>query len=257
MSKKVGLVLSGGAALGYAHVGVIKELEKNNIPIDIVVGTSMGGLVGASYACGINVDKMIELGKKFKNINFFDINFNKGGLFSGRGMMRTINKFLPDELIENLKIPFACVACDLNNEKEIVYKSGSVRDAVRATISIPGLFVPVKSGNSNIVDGGIINNLPENVAKEMGADIIISVDVLKNYKIKNSPRNVMDALFYSINLSTKEIQKNKAKLHDVIIEPNLSDIKQMSFTEKTVDKCVKIGASETKKHIEKIKKLLK
>ena len=256
MKKKLALVLSGGAALGYAHIGVIKELEKHNIKIDMIVGTSMGGLVGATYCAGVNTTKMVEFANKFKTINFFDWNFNKSGLFSGKGMMKAINKFLPDINIEDMEMPFACVGCDLNNEKEIVFDKGSLREAVRATISIPGLLVPVKKNSSCIVDGGILNNLPENIAKQMGADIIISVDVLKKYKLKGAPTNVFEALFQSINMSIKEIQKYKPKYHNVIIEPNLNGVKQMAFGEKTVEKCIKIGEQETRKHIDEIKKLL-
>lgn len=257
MKKRVALVLSGGGALGYAHIGVIKQLEENKIPIDMIVGTSMGGLVGAAYASGLTTDQMIDLGSKFKTLNFIDINFNKSGLFSGKGIMSKVSKFIPDENIENLKIPFACVGCDLNNEKEIIYNKGSVLDAVRATISIPGLIVPVKEGHDNIVDGGIINNLPEDVAKDMGADVIISVDVIQNYKIKGTSINVFESLFHSINLLTKENLKRKKRCYDVLIAPNLTGLHQMEFSQKTLENCVRIGESETKKYIKEIKRLLK
>lgn len=257
MKKKVALVLSGGAALGYAHIGVIKQLEKNNIPIDMVVGTSMGGLVGASYCSGLSTEQMIDVASKFKTINFIDLNFNRSGLFSGQGIMRKVNKFIPNINIEDMKIPFACVGCDINNEKEVVYDKGSVLTAVRATISMPGVMVPVKDGRNYIIDGGIMNNLPEDVAKNMGADIIISVDVIENYKLKGAPPNVFEALFHSINLLTKEVQKHKPRYYDVLIAPNLTDCKQMAFSQKTLIKCVRLGEEETKKHIKEIKNLLK
>ena len=101
--KKVALVLGGGSALGFAHIGVIKVLEQNNIPIDMVIGTSMGALVGAAYSVGLNTDEMQDFAEKFKTLNFFDVNFNRSGLFSGKGVMRVINKFLPDDNIENLQ----------------------------------------------------------------------------------------------------------------------------------------------------------
>ena len=114
--KKVALVLSGGSALGFAHIGVIKVLLEYGVPIDIVVGTSMGGLIGAVYASGMSVDNMISLACRFRKINFFDINFNTSGLFSGRGIMRTICKFLPDKDISELDVKYACVSCDLLTE---------------------------------------------------------------------------------------------------------------------------------------------
>ena len=208
--KKVALVLRGGSALGFAHIGVIKVLEKYGVPIDIIVGTSMGGLVGASYVSGLTVEEMIEYAIKFKNIHFVDFNFSGEGLFAGRGVMRAINKFLPDEKIECLPRTFACVACDIMEEKEIVFKTGKLRDAVRATLSIPGFFAPHKADNRHLVDGGIINNLPEDVAMEMGADIIISVDVLEKFKLSKNPKNIIDTLMYSLAVSTKVIQDYKS-----------------------------------------------
>ena len=159
-SKKVALVLSGGGALGCAHIGVIKVFEKYGIPIDIIVGTSMGGLVGASYSVGLTTKEMTDFACKFRTIDFLDVNFDASGLFSGKGVMRVINRFLPDVTIESLSKNFACVASDLYSEKELVFKTGSIRDAVRATISIPGMFVPFKYEDKLLVDGGILNNLP-------------------------------------------------------------------------------------------------
>ena len=257
MRKKVALVLSGGAALGYAHIGVIKQLEENNIPIDMIVGTSMGGLVGAAYASGLTYEQMIDMGNKFKTYNFIDINLNMSGVFSGQGIMNKVSKFIPDKNIEDLDIKFACIGCDLNKEEEIVYDKGSVLDAVRATISIPGLIVPVKEDvHTHVVDGGVMNNLPEDVAKKMGADIIISVDVIQNYKILGAPSNLFECLFQSMNVLMKEVQKHKKRYYDVLIAPDLSGCKQMIFSSKNMEKCVYLGEVETKKQIEKIKKLI-
>ena len=206
--KKVALVLSGGAALGFAHIGVIKVLEKYNIPVDIVVGTSMGALIGAAYSAGYSADEMKKVASKFKTIDLFDFNFfNNSGLFSGKGVMKTINRFLPDINIENLEKYYACVACDLLTEKEVVFKSGNLKDAVRASLSIPGFFVPVYMEDKVLVDGGVLNNLPEDVAMEMGADVIISVDVLNKYFLKKKPKGAIDILLYSMNVLTKEVQK--------------------------------------------------
>lgn len=255
--KKVALVLSGGSALGFAHIGVIKVLEKYKVPIDIIVGTSMGGLVGASYATGLSVEDMTKFACKFKRINFFDINFNSSGIFSGKGVMKTINKFLPDENIEKLPIKFACVACDLLSEKEVVFKKGSIRDAVRSTLSIPGFFVPFKKDDMLLVDGGIVNNLPDNIARQMGADVVISVDVLKTCKLKKSPKNVFETLISSINILTKVAQNERDSNSDFLLEPNLSDLTQMGFGKKNALKAIKIGEKETEKHIKEILKAIK
>ncbi len=253
--KKIALVLSGGSALGFAHIGVIKVLQEYGINIDIVVGTSMGGLVGAAYACGMSVDDMIRLACKFRKINFFDLNFNTSGLFSGRGIMRTICKFLPDKDIRDLPIKYACVSCDLLSEREVVFSSGSIRDAVRCTVSIPGFFVPMFNEDEVLVDGGVINNFPDDVAKRMGADIIISCDVLKNCKMLDVPSSIFEALVYSMNTLSKTMQRYKGSCSDIILAPDLTGLTQMSFGRANTLELVCRGESVARQNIKKILRL--
>lgn len=254
--KKIALVLSGGGALGFSHIGVIKVLQKYNIPIDIVVGTSMGSLVGASYCAGLSVKEMIDFACKFRTIDLFDFNFDNSGLFSGKGVMKEINKFLPDVNIENLDKTFACVATDLLSEKEVVFKIGSIREAVRASISIPGIFVPVKKEDMLLVDGGLLNNMPEDIAMEMGADIIISVDVLNKFKMNKKPKNIIETLMYSLAVSTKEIQEIKTHHSNIILTPDMKDLSQLSFTKEKTMIAIRRGEKETEAHIEEIIKLI-
>ena len=255
--KKVALVLSGGAALGFAHLGVIKVLEKYSVPIDIIIGTSMGGLIAGCYASGASVDTMTEFACKFKNVNMFDINFTKGGLFSGKGIMKKINPILPDVNIETLDRKFACVACDLKNEEVVVFDKGNLRDAVRSTVSMPGIFVPNIVNDKILIDGGVINNMPEDVARNMGADIVISCDVLKNYKFKEENNDIINTLICAINCATKEIQKHKALYADIILAPDTKDIYQMRFTKENTLNAIKVGEEECEKNIDKILALLK
>lgn len=255
--KKVALVLSGGAALGFAHIGVIKVFEKYGVPIDMIVGTSMGGLVGAAYAVGLSPEEMTEFACKFKNIHFVDVNFDTTGIFSGKGMMRNINKCIPDIKIEDLKLPFACVAFDLITEKEYVFKKGKLRDAVRSTISIPGFFTPHKVGKSVLVDGGVINNMPESVAKEMGADIIISCDVLHHCRLKKAPEGFVNTIMATMNAVTRISQANKDSLSDIVLTPNTFGIGQMAFGKKTALKAIEEGEKEAEEKIQEILKLIK
>lgn len=254
--KKIALVLSGGAAFGFAHIGVLKAFEKYNIPIDMIVGTSMGALVGSAYCSGISLSDMQKFACKFKTSNLFDLNFNKSGLFSGKGVMKTINKFLPDINIENLQKKFACVAVDLLTEKEVVFTSGNIRTAVRSSMSIPGFFVPVFDNNRILIDGGVVNNLPDDVAKAMGADVIISVDVLTRNVLKHKPKNLIETIFTAMNIQTKEVQKYKSCHSDIILKPNTSGIPQMKFSEKNTLKAIHAGMTEVQKNIEEIKKLI-
>lgn len=255
--KKVALVLSGGSALGFAHVGVIKVLEKYNVPIDIVVGTSMGGLVGASYSAGLSAEEMTKFACKFKRIHFIDVNFNASGLFSGKGVMKNINKFLPNVNIGNLDTKFACVSCDLLSEKAVILDKGSLRDAVRATLSIPGFFVPFKYKDKLLIDGGVVNNMPIDIAKQMGAEAIIAVDVLKYCKLKKAPKNAIDTLVASINILTKANQDHALTSSDIVIEPDISGFTQMSFGKKNALKLIQIGEKATEKRIKEILEIIK
>jgi len=255
--KKIALVLSGGAALGFAHLGVLRTLEKYKVPINMVIGTSMGGLIAGCYCAGASVDEMIEFASKFRNSNMFDINFSKGGIFSGKRVMNRINKLLPDINIEDMPKKFACVACDLAQEEVVVFDKGNVRDAVRSTISMPGIFVPSIIDNRVLIDGGVINNMPEDVARNMGADIVISCDVLKKYKFKEENNDIINTLICAINCATKEIQRHKALYADIVLAPDTKDIYQMKFTEENTLNAIKVGEEECEKNIDKILSLLK
>jgi len=257
MRKKVALVLSGGSALGFSHIGVIKTLEKYGVPIDMIVGTSMGALVGACYCAGMKTSDMEKFAQEFKKTDLMDLNFDKKGLFSGKGVMKRINNYIPDINIEALDREYACVACDLAEEKEIVFKTGSLRDAVRASMSIPGVFVPLSIDDKSLIDGGVINNLPEDVAVEMGADVIISVDCLTKCKLHRKPKNAGEILFYAINVCIKEIQKLKSYHADVLLQPNTKDLTLMGFGKTNTIKCIREGVIETEKNIQKILSLIK
>ena len=255
--KKIALVLSGGGALGCAHIGVIKVLEKYNVPIDIIVGTSMGGVVGAGYSVGLSVDEMTDFATKFKTTDFIDMNFNISGVFSGKGVMKIINKFLPDINIEDLNKKFACVSSDLLTATEYVFTTGSVREAVRATLSLPGVFVPVEKDNKLLVDGGVLNNLPENVAINMGADIVISCDVLANFNLSKAPKNAIESLLWGVNITVKELQRLKGYQGDVILKPDMHGLGQVVFTKKKVELAIRRGEQEAERMIKDILKLIK
>ena len=179
MKQKVSLVLSGGGARGIAHIGVIEELEKMGFEITCVTGTSMGALVGGVYALGKMKEFsewLISLDKK-KVFSLVDFTLSSQGLIKGDKVFRTMKLLTRDENIENLKIDYAAVATDIINRKEVVFREGSVYDAIRASIAIPTLFTPVKKGDGLLVDGGVLNNIPISHAKRVPGDILIAVNV--------------------------------------------------------------------------------
>lgn len=180
---KIGLALGSGSARGLAHVGVIMALEAYNIPIDIIAGTSIGSVIGGLYASGATIRQLEEVAlsiKKSKTLFLIDPVFPHSGLISGDRIEKMLNQFgIKDKTFDDLKIPFAAVATDVESGAKVILNQGKVIDAVRASISIPGIFTPVKYQNYYLVDGGVVDPVPVDVVKMMGADIIIAVSLAK------------------------------------------------------------------------------
>jgi len=178
-NRKISLVMSGGGARGIAHIGAIEELEKQGYEITSVTGTSMGAVVGAAYALG----KLPEFKEwmltldRLKVINLLDFSFSTQGLVKGDKVFNTMRSITKEANIEDLRIPFTCVAVDIIEREEIIFKKGNIFDALRATVSIPTVFTPIKSGSSLLVDGGVLNNLPVNHAERSEGDMLVAVDV--------------------------------------------------------------------------------
>ena len=178
--KTVGLVLGCGSSRGWAHIGAIEALEEEHIPIDFIVGCSVGAYVGAIYASGsLNSLKEFVLKMDGKKVfSYFDIVLPRSGILDGTKRLRELFSIHTDvQDFSELKIPVMMVATDLETGKKVVLKSGNILDALRASISIPGLFAPVKIKNRWLVDGGVVDPVPVSVARSMGADIVIAVDL--------------------------------------------------------------------------------
>lgn len=178
-AQKVALVLSGGGARGIAHIGVIEELEKRNYEISSVAGTSMGSLIGGAYATGrMNELKewicALDKGKVFRLVDF---TLSKQGLIKADRVLNKMKDYVPDVPIEELPLPYAAVAVDMIKKEEVVFREGSLYQAIRASIAIPSVLTPLKNGNQLLVDGGVLNNIPiEHVQRSKG-DMIIAVNV--------------------------------------------------------------------------------
>ena len=214
MKKNVSLVLSGGGARGIAHIGVIEELEKQGFEIKSISGTSMGALVGGVYAVG----KMQEYKNwiytldKFDVFKLVDFTFSAQGLVKGDRVLNKMKEFIPDINIEDLKIYYAATATDILRKEEVVFTKGSLYKAVRASISIPTVFTPVKTENSILVDGGVINNVPINHVKRTKDDIIITVHVNADIPVYKPilPKNEIDK---KQSLYLKRIKEFQSKLY--------------------------------------------
>jgi NTE family protein len=179
MTQNVALVLSSGSARGISHIGVIEELEKSGYTITSVAGTSMGALVGGMLANGTLpafTDWLLRI-TKMDVIKFMDLTMGHGGLVKGEKILKALEEFIGDKNIEDLQMPYSCVAADLNGRKEVVFRKGSLLDAIRASISIPTVFQPVIKGNMLLVDGGVLNPLPLDLIQRESGDILVAVNV--------------------------------------------------------------------------------
>ena len=187
---KVGLALGSGSARGWSHIGVIRALTEAGVQVDCVSGTSIGALVGAVYAAGkLDVLEAWALQLEWKQIlSFMDVVLPKSGLIDGRKVADLVRQHVPVENIEKLPIPFGAVATDLRMGQEVVLRKGDIIEAVRASISLPGIFTPVEKDHAFLIDGGLVNPLPVSTARDMGADFVIAVDLNSDSMPRKRPR---------------------------------------------------------------------
>jgi NTE family protein len=191
MTAKIGLALGGGGARGLAHIGILKVLQREQIPIDVVTGTSMGGIVGAMHAVGLSTEQMeaeaTKRGEISQIFRLIDLRLVGSGLLGGKHIKKLLAEMLGAETtFADLHLPFAVVSVDYTSGREVVLKDGNLADAVRATMSVPGVFEPVELNGCQLLDGGVLDNVPVGVARDLGAEKIIAVDVLPNFHL-NEP----------------------------------------------------------------------
>ncbi len=251
---KVALVLGGGAARGFAHVGVIRVLEQEKVPIDLIVGTSVGSLIGAIYAHDVNSFELEWTAFTLERDNIFDYGllnaFTGMGAIKGNRLEEFVRNKVPVENIEDLKIPFAAVATDLNRGTRVVLDKGPVAKAVRASCSIPGVFQPVEHEGSLLVDGGVLDNIPVSVAREKGADLVIAVDIgvnVVNYDISN----LIEVMIQSVNIMAAENVRIKKKEADVLISPEVGSVGMVDFSRKK--HCLEAGMEAARQAMPEIR----
>jgi len=242
---KVGLALGSGAALGLAHIGVIKALREADIPIDMIAGTSMGALVGACYATDGQIEDVEELALSTnlrKMTHLLDPKFTliRIGFLSGNRVENFLKPIIGDRDIRDCTIPFAAVAADIYTAKQVVLRQGPLLKAVRASISIPVVFVPVNYNGRYLVDGGTLNPVPADVVKSMGATFTIAVNVLNNPKERihlgltgkkessNAP-GAMNTLVQSFYFMEYEMVRASILKADIMIEPDVRNIEVYEF----------------------------
>lgn len=228
---KLALVLGAGASRGFAHIGVLKILEANQVPIHFVVGTSAGSVVGSLYAYGFNAFQLQALSFTIERGDVIDLIVPDNGFIKGEKLESYVNYLLKNTPIEKMRTPLYIVATDIQTGGEVVFTSGNTGMAVRASCSIPGIFQPVKIGARTYVDGGLVSPLAVDYAKKAGADLIIAVDISTG--INNAPpQTTMETIMQSVTIMYSKISHDQLRGSDVVIRPRVGHIGSTDFTKR-------------------------
>jgi NTE family protein len=228
---KIGLALGGGAAKGFAHIGVIKMLEASGIHPDVVAGTSAGSVVGALYASGMDAFALQQTAFGLDEAKIRDVRLFSGGLVQGQALQDYVNQLLHKQPIEQLKMPFAAVATELESGTRTVFVRGNTGRAVRASSSIPGVFEPVEIHGKHYVDGGVVSPIPVDAARQLGADFVIAVDISAAPDGSN-PQGMMNIVGQSIDIMGRQLAAQESARADVVIRPDLRGIGRTDFEQK-------------------------
>lgn len=264
LKKRIGLVLGGGGARGLSHIGVLRVLEEENIPVDIIVGTSIGAMIGGAYACGVSSQELERkirdyigsaefqssalkaigdiYGREHEGLTQKIQNFLKNqfyliqmlfrpGILSLDAFQSMVYAFIPDIKIEDTRIPFRAVATDLITGEQIVFDKGSLRKAVIASSAVPGAIEPIKEGERLLSDGGIISLIPVNVAKKEGADVVIAVAVDRDLRSDEEFKTAKDIYYRACEITSSKLEEFELMGADVIIRPDVKNIHWTGFSE--------------------------
>ncbi len=229
---KIGLALGGGAARGFAHIGVIKALESQGIVADVVVGTSAGSVVGAMYAAGNNGFTLQKMALEMDEATISDWSlplFSKSsGVLKGDALQAYVNRMVGQTPIERLKKPFGAVATDLATGQAVLFQRGNTGTAVRASSAVPAVFQPVRINDKQYVDGGLVAPVPVRFARDMGADLVIAVNISQAVD-GQSGTGTIDILLQTVSIMGQSINQFELKQADVVIRPDLPSMKGSDF----------------------------
>lgn len=254
---KLALVLGGGAARGFAHVGVIRVLEQEKIPVDLVVGTSVGSLIGAIWAADQNSFELEWTAFQLEKDDLLDYGLLTAvlgmGLAKGEKLEAFVKSHVKTQNIEELRLPFAAVAADLNWGGKVVLDRGSVARAVRASSAIPGVFQPVTHMGKLLVDGGVVDNIPISVARQKGADLVVAVDISENLGNTNIT-NLVDVMLQAANIMFALNVEHSRKDADVLVQPRVGDVAMLDFSQKK--RCMEAGIAAARQAVPRIRQAI-
>jgi len=228
---RIGLALGGGAAKGFAHIGVIKMLEANGIHPDVVSGTSAGSVVGALYAGGMDPFQLQETAFSMDQSQIRDVRLFSGGVVQGQKLQDYVNQMVKNRPLDKLNVPFAAVATQLETGERTVFVRGNTGQAVRASSSVPGVFEPVDINGKHYVDGGVVSPVPVDAARQLGADVVIAVDISSKANGTN-PQGMINIVGQSIAIMGQKLGEQELARADIVIRPKVNQIGSTDFEQK-------------------------
>ncbi len=251
--RRLGLALGAGGLRGLAHVGVLQVLEEEGIAVDCIAGCSIGALVGAMYCAGHKPQDILKLACHLPKAHWLDMNMSKLGMFSGRRIWGTMDVLLQKKTFAQLNIPLRIVAADLKSGKEVVFAEGPVAAAVRASVSVPGVFLPFEWEDMLLVDGAVLNPVPSDLAREMGVDVVVAVDLTSKEEVPEV-KSFVDVMLRSIDIMERELLRHKHRDWDVLLQPNVGYVSPSSFNH--LKECVALGRVAAQAALPAIQELL-
>jgi NTE family protein len=250
----IGLALGGGFARGFAHLGVLKVLEETHIPISHIAGTSVGSILGAAYASGAPLARIIET---CRTLRFRDIarwRVSRLGLASNQRLANLVERVFDSRLFEDLRIPLAVVATDLTSGEPVVFTQGNLVDAIRASCAFPGLFEPVEIGTRCLADGGLVAPVPTQAARELGASVVIGVSVGIQDGHRGAPTNIFQVVSRAVSAAQKHQLEIWERYADLVLRPDVQSLAWDDFDR--ADEAIAAGAAAARRALPRIEKLL-
>jgi len=246
-NKNIGLALGGGAVLGAAHIGVLRALNEFNISISYIAGTSIGAFVAAFYAFGKSCEEIREMTKDLNWLDVSEISLSRYGLLSNKKLGEVITEGIGDVDFDQAAVPLAMIATDIATGEKVILREGRVSTAAMASTCLPGIFRPVEIDERLLVDGGIVENVPITPLQEMGADVIIAVDLLAKRTYKK-PENIIEVLVNTFNYTLIAATKVQTEAADILIQPDVSSFNMINTNQ--VNDLIEAGYAEAKTMLE-------
>lgn len=250
----IGIALGGGFARGYAHLGVLKVFEEHDIPISCIAGSSVGSILGAAYASGARLQRIMDQCREIRFRDFARWRVSRFGLASNDRLGALVQRFFDSRQFEDLVIPTAVVATDLGNGDPVIFKQGSLADAIRASCAFPGLFEPIQIGTRYLADGGLVAPVPTRAARELGAEIVVGVSVGMHDGQGGPPTNIFQVVSRAVSAAQKHQLELWERHADLVLRPQVQSIAWDDF--ERIDESIEAGASAARSALPQIRKLL-